>query len=359
MANDIKWIKIATNIFDDEAFKLIDALPEADAIELIWFKLLVYAGASNNNGIFLYKDKIAYTDEMLSAIFHRPLATVRLALNTFEQFGMIERIDDVYTIPNWSKHQTLDAYEKKKERDRLYQQNRREKAKLEIEEKVEQKKSSDNRLTVGRICSYSYSFNINNNNTVNYRNILESKNYKYYIYIKDNPDVESALADWFDYKDKCKPRSKHQYKTEKAMCNLLTQVVNKCQEIGKEKVIEQINLAMSKNWQGINLDKISVDIKDDTNIFADMYPEAEKEFKYTFETYPKHANYRQTALEWKKVINCTSEPRNVSKRVYQAIQAYVREYEKQHKEDADHQYIKSLDNFIKDDLEYWLGQVTE
>jgi hypothetical protein len=54
---------------------------------------------------------------------------------------MIEIIDDVITIPNWDKHQSLDAYEKKKERDRKLQAERRAKQKALIE------KSSDNRLT--------------------------------------------------------------------------------------------------------------------------------------------------------------------------------------------------------------------
>lgn len=67
--------------------------------------------------------------------------TVRLALKTFEEFGMIEVVDNVITIPNWNKHQTLDAYEKKKERDRLYQQNRRKKQKNLIEQKSPDKSS--------------------------------------------------------------------------------------------------------------------------------------------------------------------------------------------------------------------------
>lgn len=40
--------------------------------------------------------------------------TVRFALKTFEEFGMIEVVDNVITITNWNKHQTLDAYEKKR-----------------------------------------------------------------------------------------------------------------------------------------------------------------------------------------------------------------------------------------------------
>lgn len=115
---DVKWIKITTDIFDDEKILLIESMPSADSIIVIWFKLLTLAGKQNNDGVFMMSNRIAYTDEMLASIFRREISTVRFALRTFEQFGMIELIDNVITIPNWGKHQTLDAYEKKKKRDR-------------------------------------------------------------------------------------------------------------------------------------------------------------------------------------------------------------------------------------------------
>lgn len=138
---EVKWIKLTTDIFDDEKILMIESLPGADTIIVIWFKLLTLAGKSNNNGVFVMNNRIPYTDEMLAAIFRRDDKIVKLALNTFRQFGMIEIIDNVITIPNWDKHQSLDAYEKKKERDRRLQAERRAKQKALIE------KSSDNRLT--------------------------------------------------------------------------------------------------------------------------------------------------------------------------------------------------------------------
>ncbi|MBE1306214.1 hypothetical protein G4W71_19680 [Clostridium botulinum] len=126
----VKWIKIVTDIFDDEKILLIENMPEADSIIVIWFKLLCLAGKNNNSGVFMLNDKIPYTDEMLATIFRRPLNTVRLAINTFEQFGMIEVIDNVITIPNWSKHQTLDQLEERKEYMREYMKGYREKQKL-------------------------------------------------------------------------------------------------------------------------------------------------------------------------------------------------------------------------------------
>lgn len=121
---DVKWIKITTDIFDDEKILLIESLPDPYAIITCWFKLLCLAGKQNNSGVFLM-GRIAYTEKMLATIFRMNEATVTMALKTFEQFGMVEIVDGVITIPNWNKHQTLDAYEKKKERDRIYQAERR------------------------------------------------------------------------------------------------------------------------------------------------------------------------------------------------------------------------------------------
>jgi len=124
---EVKWIKLQTDIFDDEKILLIESLPDAYAIITVWFKLLCLAGKQNNDGVFMMSNRLAYTEKMLSTIFRMNEATVALALKTFEQFGMIEIVEGVITIPNWNKHQSLDAYEKKKERDRIYQAERRAK----------------------------------------------------------------------------------------------------------------------------------------------------------------------------------------------------------------------------------------
>lgn len=126
---DVKWIKIVTDIFDDEKILLIESMPDADSIIVIWFKLLCLAGKNNNNGVFLLNERIHYTDEMFATIFRRPLNTVRMALKTFEEFGMIEIINDTVTIPNWEKHQQLDALEMAREATRQRVARHREKQK--------------------------------------------------------------------------------------------------------------------------------------------------------------------------------------------------------------------------------------
>ena len=127
--SEIKWIKITTDIFDDEKIRLIDALPDHDAILVIWFKILALAGKHNRNGLLMMSDKVHYTDEMLATIFQRPLNTVRMALGIFERFGMIEVVEGVITLPNWEKHQNIDGMEKIKEQTRKRVARHREKQK--------------------------------------------------------------------------------------------------------------------------------------------------------------------------------------------------------------------------------------
>lgn len=134
--------KITTDIFDDEKILLIESLPEADSMIVIWFKLLCLAGKMNNSGVFMLNDKIAYTDKMLATIFCRKEATVQLALKTFEQFGMVEIVDGVITVPNWGKHQNLDQLESKKAYMKGYMQEYRKKQKTLAEGKPNCKTNS-------------------------------------------------------------------------------------------------------------------------------------------------------------------------------------------------------------------------
>ena len=139
---DVKWIKIVTDIFDDEKMLLIESLPDADGIIVIWFKLLCLAGKQNNSGVFVMANGIPYTDQMLATIFRRKENTVKMALSVFEQFGMVEIVNDAYTIPNWGKHQDLDQLEKRKEYMRGYMQDYRNQQKALTGGKVNSKVNS-------------------------------------------------------------------------------------------------------------------------------------------------------------------------------------------------------------------------
>lgn len=129
---EVKWIKIVTDIFDDEKILLIESMPEADSVIVIWFKLLCLAGKQNNSGVFTMSNGIPYTQDMLTTIFRRKETVVSLALATFQRFGMIEIVDQAITIPNWGKHQNLDKIEAKNEYQRNYMREYRARQKLLI-----------------------------------------------------------------------------------------------------------------------------------------------------------------------------------------------------------------------------------
>ena len=139
------WIKIVTSIFDDEKIKLIDSLPDRDAILVIWFKILCQAGKSGCGGALVVANRIPLTDEMLSTVFNRPLNTVRLALKTFQEFGMIEITEErVISVPKWEKYQQVDYLEIKREQDRIRQRRHRDQLKLIGKDDL----SRDNHMTV-------------------------------------------------------------------------------------------------------------------------------------------------------------------------------------------------------------------
>lgn len=128
---EIKWIKITTSIFDDEAIKIIEQMPEGDAILIIWFKLLIQAGIINDSGLVYFKKDIPYTEDMLAIVFHKPITLIRLALTTFEKFGMIEISDNrTILIRNWEKHQNIETLDIIREQTRKRVKKYREKQKL-------------------------------------------------------------------------------------------------------------------------------------------------------------------------------------------------------------------------------------
>ncbi|PFN11870.1 phage replisome organizer N-terminal domain-containing protein [Bacillus cereus] len=139
---DVKWIKLSTSMFEDEKIRLIESLPDADTLLIIWIKLLSQAGKTNASGYIFLSENIPFTEEMLSTLFNRPIATVRLALQTFKQFGMIDVTDDQYIcISNWEKHQNIDGLERVKqlnaERNKKYRE-RKKQQQLALENKGEE-----------------------------------------------------------------------------------------------------------------------------------------------------------------------------------------------------------------------------
>lgn len=124
---DVKWIKIVTDIFDDEKIRFIETLPQGDSMIVIWFKILCMCGKSNKGGYLMMTDKIAYTDEMLSSIFNKNINFIQLCINTFKSLDMIEVVDNRYYVSNWEKHQSVEKLDQIREMTRIRVARHREK----------------------------------------------------------------------------------------------------------------------------------------------------------------------------------------------------------------------------------------
>lgn len=128
--SDIKWIKITTNMHEDEKMRLIDAMPERDTIHYVWIRLLVQAGKTNNNGLIFMNENISYTDEMLATLFCRPIDSIRLAIKALSDFQMIEVApDNTIKILNWDKHQNIEGMERVRAQNKKRAETFREKKK--------------------------------------------------------------------------------------------------------------------------------------------------------------------------------------------------------------------------------------
>lgn len=136
-------------MFDDEKIRLIQAVPESDAIIVIWIRLLVLAGKTNDDGLIYIQRNMPYTEEMLATLFGKNVNTVRLALTTLANFNMIDLSSDgLIAISNWEKHQNIEGMDKVRlknaERNRKYRERKRqERLKLENDVSVTSRDGTD------------------------------------------------------------------------------------------------------------------------------------------------------------------------------------------------------------------------
>ena len=110
--SDVQWIKITTDMFEDEKIDFIQSLPESDAIIVIWVRLITMAGKCNSNGYIFLSENIPYDENMLAHKFRKPVNVIKLALLTFVRLNMIEDTDKGIILTNWEKHQNIDGLDK-------------------------------------------------------------------------------------------------------------------------------------------------------------------------------------------------------------------------------------------------------
>jgi predicted phage replisome organizer len=147
MAN-ISWIKLSVDMFDNRKIKQIRKLPDGDKIILLWVMLLTLAGKCNMHGYIMLTENIPYTAEMLSAEFDMELNTVKMGLEVFSRFNMIELDDNIVKISGWEEHQNIEGMDKIREQTRARVSAYRERQKLLQQSQEQEEQQEDCNVTV-------------------------------------------------------------------------------------------------------------------------------------------------------------------------------------------------------------------
>jgi predicted phage replisome organizer len=265
--SEVKWIKLATNVFNNRKIKLIESMPDGDTIIVIWFKLLMLAGEINDEGNIYFTKELAYTDQMLATVFDRPIATIQLSLKTFEEFGMIEIVDNIIHVSNWEKYQNVAGLDRIKEQTRQRVSKHREKARLERQKDdvtlrnvtrnatvtqcnatdIEEDKDIDKDIPPLPPTGETWNFD-KHTNVENAEHIVNEK--------VITPELADIIHTWMSYKDEKKPRATHHY-VEKGITSLLVRFEKVYSEYGAAELNRVVEDSISNNYSGIVWDRLS------------------------------------------------------------------------------------------------------
>jgi predicted phage replisome organizer len=166
----IEWIKITTNMCEDETIRLIDSMEYRDAAIYLWLRLLLQAGKVNDNGLIYLKKDVPYTKQMLSILFNRPIDIIEKVLEILESFKMIKIYENnIIKICNWEKHQNIEGMKRVREGTRERVKNFREKKKENehSRKKLPEKEFDENEPLENKFLEKE---NINNNTLINVAN---------------------------------------------------------------------------------------------------------------------------------------------------------------------------------------------
>lgn len=127
MADSVQWIKLKVGMFDGNSFKKIKhakigGISYRDKLTAIWFELMDLAGKSNANGYLIDNNEIPYQSlEDIAIMLDREEREIELCMQFFINEKMVEIINDVYCLTNFTKYQNQQGLERIREQKRIAQ----------------------------------------------------------------------------------------------------------------------------------------------------------------------------------------------------------------------------------------------
>lgn len=256
MADNVQWLKLKVGMFDGNSFKKIKrakigGVSYRDKLTAIWFELLDLAGKSNANGYLIDNNEIPYhTFEDIAVMLDREEKEVELCMQFFISEKMVEIIDDIYCLTNFTKYQNEDGLSKIREQKRISQAKWRERKKLgligcennenskNVDEKTSTVEPTDHLPSISySISKYKYIYNKDKQES-----ILLEKVKQFF----DDEDVILQVGMWLKHK-----QEKGQSYKPTGLTNLLQRLKREFEINGKQFVIDEIKYSIGNNYSGI------------------------------------------------------------------------------------------------------------
>ena len=125
----VQWLKIYTDIFDNEKIKKLLKNRDGDSYCRVWFQLLTLAAKSNQNGAILLGENIPMTIDDLARIMSKTVNKLTKVIQQLCDLNMIIVKNDTIYIKNWDIYQSADKLEKMRTDNRNRQREYRERHK--------------------------------------------------------------------------------------------------------------------------------------------------------------------------------------------------------------------------------------
>jgi predicted phage replisome organizer len=125
----VQWIKIYTDIFDNEKMKKILRGRDGDTYFRVWVQLLTLAAKSNMGGAIMLGENIPMTVQDIAETMNKTADKLRTIMYKLCTLDMIVVNDDVISIKNWDVYQSVTELEKIRENQRKRTQKFRDKQK--------------------------------------------------------------------------------------------------------------------------------------------------------------------------------------------------------------------------------------
>lgn len=96
--SDVKWIKLSTNMFEDEKIRLIEQMPEADSILVCWFKLYLMTSKDKSLKLENFATETHSLEELLSVLLRKDVEFIKRMIAVLTDVGVLVIGNDVLEV---------------------------------------------------------------------------------------------------------------------------------------------------------------------------------------------------------------------------------------------------------------------